>query len=57
MESKFIKTPLPSEINIKCRGKKCKKVHTFINKMPVEFTCECGFIIVKNGKIFPKDIE
>jgi len=51
-----IKTPYKSEINIKCRGKSCREIHHFINEMPIELVCKCGYVIAKNGVIWPTKI-
>lgn len=52
----FINTPVKSVLHIKCRG--CKKIHTLIDKAPIDFTCDkCGRILAKDAKIFPIEEE
>ncbi len=40
-----------TEVTIRCRG--CKTVHKYEKQFPTELTCKCGYVIAKDGILWP----
>lgn len=43
------------DFKIKCRAKGCKNIHKFDHIPVKDFNCQCGYILIKDGLIYPAD--